>query len=586
MRAAPSSLLALFAAASAAELDSVPLRGDFDELAYKFISVRVGSRAQPVRVIADTGSSLLAFPCEGCEPPACPSSHTRFVTSNSSSAEVITCRAVAEAVSPSHTCAGCGAADECLYTRSYAEGSALEGRYVRDDVALGDSTKVRTTFGCHTRETGLFSTQEVDGILGLAAGGVSLPAALGGAPFSLCTVRRGGVLTLGGTDTRLRSVGAKSALTTLRVLDDGFYRVRVASLQVVPAPCGGAGDAEVVSSTEKWRLADHRTGARLRGGGGGSRDADACAGNVLWGGPWPSGGDMIIDSGSSYTYIPRAAMEVVIEAVQLACWGAPAPAGGAFEDAPGARGAYGCNATRVPELALPSGQVMCVRAHDGAAIATLPAIELALEGGSSWRIDPEDAFMRTPWTAGLFCLQIFPAEEVGGRVVLGTNAMLGKDIGFFLKDGWKAREGRLTWVASACTIVDDAVRAAVEKRGVTASPVRFAAAAGGGGGDVDKAVRRNRGGQNRLDGADFIARGVRARFGASLRSETVWAVGLAALSAVAFVVGSLCVRKRGRKPKVVVAAAAAATQQNNSGRFTLAAQEAMSPGMRSRVSMV
>ena len=52
--------------------------------------------------------------------------------------------------------------------QAYAEGSTYSGRYITDLVKFGDSDPMNMTIGCHSSETGLFLTQEANGILGFA----------------------------------------------------------------------------------------------------------------------------------------------------------------------------------------------------------------------------------------------------------------------------------------------------------------------------------------------------------------------------------------------------------------------------------
>jgi hypothetical protein len=68
-------------------------------------------------------------------------------------------------------------------------------------------------FGCQVRESGLFRTQNVDGIMGMSASSNTLPFELHRAGktttkvFSMCFRRGGGVLSLGGVNSALHSQG-------------------------------------------------------------------------------------------------------------------------------------------------------------------------------------------------------------------------------------------------------------------------------------------------------------------------------------------------------------------------------------------
>lgn len=76
---------------------------------------------------------------------------------------------------------------------------------------IPDASKwtVNFDFGCQDSETGLFRTQNIDGIMGMSAAGNTLPFQLmeqhitKTKVFALCFRIGGGVLTLGGMDPTL-----------------------------------------------------------------------------------------------------------------------------------------------------------------------------------------------------------------------------------------------------------------------------------------------------------------------------------------------------------------------------------------------
>ena len=498
----------------------IPLLGDFDELGYHYVEISVGTPSQTLRVIADTGSSLLAFPCEDCGAGDCAPSHIRFLTKNSSSNENVLCadkvpRVLQEIghgivggdgveedktlLSPK--CSSCGSGGECLYMRRYAEGSSLEGRYVRDQVILG-GIRARTTFGCHVKELGLFTSQTADGILGLSGSLLSLPSAWsrdgasrGSGSFAFCATRKGGRITVGGLDTSAstmisQSIKPKVQSTKLNIGADGFYRIPLISIHLIAA-CditigGGGGNPPL-----------RRGISGGGGGGGGVTESRECIARRQrpWTGPWGGGksgkvrddtkdtattttqaavvggGHAVLDTGSSYTYLPSAALANIIEGIQRECWGNELPSGGVTDTAKGAGGGGGkvnvrrCAGTRIPHLSLPSAQVFCVRLDGNAAddeekhsLASFPFIQVQMEGGGIWSIPSSSLLLRTPWSAGLHCLQIFDSEEVGGRIVFGTNAMLNLDVAFLTDTR------RVEWVQSNCDLPKTVVATAAVAR--------------------------------------------------------------------------------------------------------------------------
>ncbi len=152
----------------------VPIYGDFKELAYYYATVYVGTPPVPFTVIADTGSTLLAFSCRGCSSCAeHPTSYDFGASSTSSSVSADACRGVSAARYSS----------QCTFAVDYAEGSHISGPVYADLVYLGadnetaDSTAALSTavgvvfpFGCIDVETNLFKSQFADGIMGLSQG--------------------------------------------------------------------------------------------------------------------------------------------------------------------------------------------------------------------------------------------------------------------------------------------------------------------------------------------------------------------------------------------------------------------------------
>ena len=252
----------------AADADQAPLSwlmGSF------FAYLYVGTPAQRVTVITDTGSHHTAFPCIGC---AC-GKHMDAPYNPSLSSTAIISR--------------CGGG-KCFMQQSYSEGSSWHAYEVQDRVWVGEETVstlpqvtqgLRGTlstkfslegareavsanwstlfkFGCQDKETGLFRTQEVDGIMGLSAHDNTLPFALYKAgvtttkAFAMCMRTTGGVLTLGGVDASLHEEPARWAAllnkhTAGKRGDNGWFTVRLVDILMKPVD-GPAKSIGVVSS--------------------------------------------------------------------------------------------------------------------------------------------------------------------------------------------------------------------------------------------------------------------------------------------------------------------------------------------------
>jgi hypothetical protein len=213
--------------------ESVKLYGNLDGYAYWFADLVVGTPAQRVSVILDTGSSVCAFPCDICT--SC-GNHIDpvFNRSASSTADPLAC---------SSDCPGTCLNNKCTYHVSYFEGSTIQGEWFTDFVQLGDRVEsnipVRSSLGCHTTETKLFYTQLANGIMGIGPRRSNSPASvlqtlftddrIDKSVFSLCLSNEGGVLTVGGFDSAYMT----SQLTWIPMTpNSNFYQVSISDLRI------------------------------------------------------------------------------------------------------------------------------------------------------------------------------------------------------------------------------------------------------------------------------------------------------------------------------------------------------------------
>jgi hypothetical protein len=194
--------------------------------------VWVGSPPQRISVIVDTGSHWTAFPCAGCQCGQHMDSY--FNPAASISAQIPKC-----------------GSNKCYFSQSYSEGSSWKAYKVRDKVWVGgalaeqvsesDSLTVDFVFGCQERETGLFRTQMVDGIMGLSASGDTLPFRLYDAKitktkaFSMCYRVGGGILNLGGVDPLLNRAPMKYVALTK---SSGWFTVRLLKIMMLNKKTG------------------------------------------------------------------------------------------------------------------------------------------------------------------------------------------------------------------------------------------------------------------------------------------------------------------------------------------------------------
>ena len=154
-------------------LAGLEMEGNLNTLGYFSAEVCVGSPPRSFDLIIDTGSALTAFPCSDC--PHCGNHQhsnapgSRFDVTHSTSSQRVECAKPP----PGMHCRSCDNS-MCSYGVSYTEGSSIRGRLVSDLFWFGSDVgpkTVRATFGCQTYESGLFHSQQADGIAGFSRAG-------------------------------------------------------------------------------------------------------------------------------------------------------------------------------------------------------------------------------------------------------------------------------------------------------------------------------------------------------------------------------------------------------------------------------
>jgi hypothetical protein len=245
------------------------------------VHVYIGSPPQRQTLIVDTGSRLMAFPCEPCH--QCGKHASNYYHPGLSTTDKIpSCGAcLLKGVSKCSDFA-----DRCIISQKYTEGSSWTAYETEDLVWLGSSDRdesieeymklaVPYAFGCQTNEKGLFRKQYADGILGLAIHPTSLIRSLYEAQsisresFSLCLTRAGGSLSVGGIASDERHLEDMKFSPISR--DHGWFALQVWDVLV--------GGISVASGNSTALEAFH--------GGKGT----------------------ILDSGTTDTYLPQAVAE-------------------------------------------------------------------------------------------------------------------------------------------------------------------------------------------------------------------------------------------------------------------------------------
>ena len=230
------------------------MQGDLIALGYFYAELKVGTPPQTFSLIVDTGSSVTAIPCTGCRDCG-PHTNPRFEPESSLTFRQAPCGG-------SLYCTSC-TRGVCGYRVSYQEGSSYSGFLARDVIRLGVRGACVAIesfpFGCSTEETGLFTSQQADGIMGLGTSRrhaeQSNPTVLEALVerrlvedvFSLCIGALRGTLTFGMPQlATARSAGEHAAegeppsLFWTRVVESTYYGVEVTAIMLGEQALGPA----------------------------------------------------------------------------------------------------------------------------------------------------------------------------------------------------------------------------------------------------------------------------------------------------------------------------------------------------------
>ena len=221
--------------------DGWRLNGNLKTLGYFAANVCLGADHKTFSLIVDTGSSLAAMPCSDCSGCGHHKTGARFDPSRPGATSV-DCH---HPPSNMH-CSSCGTGSKCGYSVSYTEGSSISGYMVQDKLHLSSDQgekAIDATFGCQTRETGLFHSQQADGIVGFsnsaAYGPTFMDRLVSGlhAPnvFSMCLSEEVGAMVMGGA---IPDDLEASWISTSRASKS--YAVTITDFHVAGVTVGGA----------------------------------------------------------------------------------------------------------------------------------------------------------------------------------------------------------------------------------------------------------------------------------------------------------------------------------------------------------
>ncbi|CAM8901010.1 unnamed protein product [Rhodiola kirilowii] len=333
----------------------------------------IGTPPQEFALIVDTGSTVTYVPCSTCEQCG-KHQDPKFQPKLSSSYEPVKCNM---------DCNCDSERVQCVYERQYAEMSSSSGVLGEDIISFGNESELvpqRAVFGCENVETGDLFSQRADGIMGLGRGELSVVDQLVdkhmiGDSFSLCYGGMdvgGGAMVLGGIPPPSDMVFSYSD-----PVRSPYYNIELKEIQV-------AGRTLPLNP----KLFDKKHGT-------------------------------VLDSGTTYAYLPEAAFIAFKDAVM--------------------RELGSLKQVRGPD---PNFHDVCFSGASSNALElskTFPAVDMVFGNGQKLSLSPENYLFRHSKVRGAYCLGIFPNGKdpttlLGGILVRNTLVMYDREhskIGFW-----------------------------------------------------------------------------------------------------------------------------------------------------------
>ncbi|XP_023754333.1 aspartic proteinase 36 [Lactuca sativa] len=333
----------------------------------------IGSPPQKFALIVDTGSTVTYVPCITCEQCG-KHQDPKFDPDLSSTYQPVKCNI---------DCTCDYERKQCVYERQYAEMSSSSGVLGEDIVSFGNRSELspqRAIFGCENAETGDLYSQHADGIMGLGRGDLSIVDQLVDRgvisdSFSLCY----GGMDIGGGAMVLGSVSPPSGMIYAYSdpVRSPYYNIELKELHV-------AGKRLPLSPS----VFDGKHGT-------------------------------VLDSGTTYAYLPEAAFLAFKEAVL--------------------KELHTVKQIRGPD---PSYNDICFSGAGSDAsqlMKIFPKVEMVFGKGHKLTLSPENYLFRHSRVHGAYCLGVFqngkdPTTLLGGIIVRNTFVMYDREhdkIGFW-----------------------------------------------------------------------------------------------------------------------------------------------------------
>ena len=336
-----------------------------------YSKIHIGSPAQTFTAIVDTGSGTIAVPCLGC---SC-GNHQHFNKGQSTT------------VTNTHR----------SYSQCYGEGSCNNGQLLNDEICLGDTCSagesVRHNFGCCTTFASAFKDQEADGIIGISGSSGTLIADLRSHHkltediFGICLgIKHSGFISIGTVEND-KNFGAVAWTTMHR--SGSFYKAAIDGIYV------GGND-------------------------------------IFHGSHIPS---VTIDSGTSFTYIPRSTHSKMKQKFESYC----------NNNANNCKGTHNPHGGSQQDI---SDSIYCAGPPAGSnmqsVLSTYPSISFKLEGLEGDAVEvcvpPEQYFFLSTSHPTMYCVGFFKDSDF----VFGANLMSNFNVLF------DHGNNRMGWVRTDC----------------------------------------------------------------------------------------------------------------------------------------
>ncbi|TMW66003.1 hypothetical protein Poli38472_003768 [Pythium oligandrum] len=200
------------------------------------INVVVGGQSR--ELIIDTGSGKTAFVCEQCRECGVKHVHPPFQFTNQTKYSPCDPHLIGDDVDGG--CMECHAS-KCQYSQRYVEGDYWEAYKVSDEMWFSSPAfKATVEFGCIYEQTGCFTEETSDGIMGFSRHRDSIyeqyyrQGVTQSRIFAQCLAPDGGTLTLGGVDMAINMTPVM--YTPLRDTGYQYWTVNLESISVGETP--------------------------------------------------------------------------------------------------------------------------------------------------------------------------------------------------------------------------------------------------------------------------------------------------------------------------------------------------------------